>query len=161
MCLQPLDILSRQMGKRKKISHHRLDLNHRPLHFWSSVTLSHHPGGIFAFIYQHIIIINCFTVKQNKWRNEDNELKTSEVLTVCQQHVFMLSKYYDVGWPLLFINIIKTFSNSILWLSSDDGTITVTLPHFITFCNSGKEKESKVHFCESWTSTYVHSSHIT
>jgi len=42
---------------------HQLDLNHRTLDFWSSTTLSHHSQGIdiFAFIYLHIIIINCFS----------------------------------------------------------------------------------------------------
>jgi len=44
-------------GRKEKISLHHLDLNHRPLDFQSSSTLTHHLGGIdiFAFIYLHII----------------------------------------------------------------------------------------------------------
>jgi len=56
-----------------------------------------HPIHIFTITpYEYnfspyFIIINCFTVQQNKQRTEDNELKTSEVLMVCQQHVLIAS----------------------------------------------------------------------
>jgi len=40
-----MNLLNKQMGKMKNI----LDLNHMPLDFWSSTTLSRHPRGIDVF----------------------------------------------------------------------------------------------------------------
>jgi len=65
--------------EKAKISLHHLDLNHRPLDFWSGTTLSHHPGGIDIFALS-IYILLLIDLHYNRMSEEleTMNLKTSK-----------------------------------------------------------------------------------
>jgi len=53
------------------------------------------------FILEYIIIINCFTVQQNKWGTGDDEPRTSEVLTSASNMCILTTSRYPKltnGW---------------------------------------------------------------